>query len=288
MAIFASVDNVGYTRRMQVYLGVVLIVLVSLFILIQCNPEKEMPQQTQTQTPTEAFDETPITVSPPFAIAPINDVDDYEYSLIFNNEGEKAITKANRDLLMSAYPMDWSTHPPSSSVFEQGQANFLSDLSIKSQTPQTGASPYARLEGFETVPPVTQPEILATYVPKKPQELTTYSAADAKEIINRIYSAKGQIADMKPSTTDSNVFIITGVRQKDSPITYEAEASDEPVTAAGENTIQAPVVYTSENQGLDPFFTPGDTTRDGKWDYTRFTPGLERSFAPNMPMQNWY
>lgn len=273
---------------MQVYLGVVLIVLVSLFILIQCNPEKQVFTK-----PTEAFDETPltetpVTVSPPFAITPINEVDDYEYNLVFNNEGEKGMTKANRDLLMSAYPMDWSTHPPSSSVFEQGQANFLSDLSIKSQTPQTGASPYARLEGFETVPPVTQPEILATYVPKKPQELTTYSAADAKEIIDRIYSAKGQIADMKPSATDPNVFIITGVRQKDSPITYEAEASDEPVQAAGENTIQAPVIYTSENQGLDPFFTPGDTTRDGKWDYTRFTPGLERSFAPNTPMQNWY
>ena len=283
MAIFASVDNVGHTRRMQVYLGVVFIVLVSLFILIQCNPEKQVVTK-----PTESFDQTPVTVTPPFAITPINDVDDYEYSLIFNNEGERGITKANRDLLMSAYPMDWSTHPPSSSVFEQGQANFLSDLYAKSQTPQTGANPYARLEGFETLPPVTQAEILATYVPKKPQELTTYDAADAKEIIDRIYSAKGQIADMKPSTTDSNVFIITGVRQKDSPINYEAEASDEPVQAAGENTIQAPVVYTSENEGLDPFFTPGDVTRDGKWDYTRFTPGLERSFAPNTPMQNWY
>lgn len=243
----------------------------------------------QTKEAYEDKEQTPITVTPPFAIAPINEVDDYEYSLVFNNEGSKGITKANRDLLMSAYPMDWSTHPPSSAVFEEGYAEFVQDLAEKRRTPQSGPNPYANLEGFNTLPPVTEKEILATYTPKKPQELTTYDAADAKEIIDRIYSAKGLIADMKPSKTDSNVFVITGVRNKASPISYEpdAEASEGPVNASGENTIQAPVVYTSE-QSLDPFFTPGDSTKDGKWDYTRFTPGLERSFAPNEPMQNWY
>ena len=269
---------------MKLYLGIALIVLVSLLILVQCNP---IPSPVEQEKGTESFHAE--TISPPFTISPIDEVDDYEYNLIFQNEGTKAITKANRDLLMSAYPMDWSTHPPSSSVFEQGKAEFFNDLAIKSQTPQTG-NPYARLEGFETLPPASEKEILATYVPKKPQELTTYDAADAKEIIDKIYSSRGQIAHMKQSSADPNVFVITGVRNKASPINYEpdAEASEGAVKAAGENTIEAPVIYTSENQGLDPFFTPGDSTRDGKWDYTRFTPGLERSFAPNQPMQNWY
>lgn len=288
--------HASLTRTMKTYLGILIIVLVSAFILIQCNPlggKKEMfydeaqPQaQAQPQPQPQVLEE--VTVSPPFAIAPINDVDDYEYSLIFKNEGEKPISKANRDLLMSAYPMDWSTHPPSSSVFEQGYTDFVQELAEKRRTPQSGPNPYANLEGFGTLPPVTEKEILSTYVPKKPQELSTYDAADAKEIIDRIYSAKGLIADMKPSTSDSNVFIITGVRNKASPISYEpdAEASDGAVEASGENTIEAPVV--TSDQTLDPFFTPGDSTNDGKWDYTRFTPGLERSFAPNEPMENWY
>ena len=273
---------------MKLYLGIALIVLVSVLILLQCNPMPSPVPTNEQKAETETF-HGEVTVSPPFTIAPINEVDDYEYNLVFQNEGTKPMTKANRDLLMSAYPMDWSTHPPSSSVFEQGKAEFFNDLAMKSQIPQTG-NPYARIEGFETLPPASEKEILATYMPKKPQELTTYDAADAKEIIDKIYSARGQIADMKQSSADSNVFVITGVRNKASPINYEpdAEASDGPVKAAGENTIEAPVIYTSENQGLDPFFTPGDTTRDGKWDYTRFTPGLERSFAPNQPMQNWY
>jgi len=272
---------------MKTFLGVLLIVLVCGFILVQCNVPSVKPESFDDQPQTQTQDQAQEVV-PPFTIAPINDVDDYEHTLVFKNEGAKGLTKANRDLLMSAYPMDWSTHPPSSAVFEQGFADFVNEKANRS--PQTGPNPYATMEGFNTLPPVTEKEVLATYVPKKPQELTTYDAADAKEIIDKIYSAKGLIADMKPSTTDSNVFIITGVRNKGSPINYEpdAEASDGAVKAAGENTIEAPVVYTSEQQGLDPFFTPGDSTRDGKWDYTRFTPGLERSFAPNEPMQNWY
>ena len=269
---------------MRIYLGILLVILVSIVVLVQCN----RPSPSPSSEPQEHFDDS-VAVSPPFAITPINEVDDYEYNLVFANEGEKAITKANRDLLMSAYPMDWSTQPPSSATFQEGMAEFQNDLFQKQQTPQVGSNPYARIEGF-AIPPGTEKEILSTYVPKKPQELTTYDAEDAKEIIDRIYSARGQIADMKPSTVDSNVFIITGVRNKGNPISYEpdAEASSDASPASKENTVVAPVIYTSEQQGLDPFFTPGDSTRDGKWDYTRFTPGLERSFAPNQPMQDWY
>ncbi len=53
----------------------------------------------------------------PYAKQPIDGVDDYEYSLVFKNEGDRAMTKETRDLLMSQYPMDWSTQPPSSASF---------------------------------------------------------------------------------------------------------------------------------------------------------------------------
>jgi len=42
---------------------------------------------------------------------------------------------------------------------------------------------------------------------------------------------------------------------------------------------------------LDPFFTPVSQearTRSEKWDYTSWTPGLERSFAPTEPQTKWY
>jgi hypothetical protein len=148
-------------------------------------------------------------------------------------------------------------------------------------------------------PPVYKDEkdILATYVPKKPNELTTYDAADAKEIVDRIYGAKGLVADFKK--TGDNTYTILGTRKKDAPVVYEADGTEEasgshavtssqPVASAGEALI---VPATVENYKTpDPFFTvnPNNRTRDGKWDYSSWTPGLERMFAPTEPQVNWY
>jgi hypothetical protein len=145
------------------------------------------------------------------------------------------------------------------------------------------------------IPPDTQAdelkerEILQTYTPKDPQSLTTYNAADAKELIEKIYDAKGLIAEYTES--GPNQFTIIGTRKKDEKIVYEddlAPTSQGPIAAAGEGTIVVPAVAAEVQSGLDPFFTPSTKTRDGKWDYTSWTPGLERMFAPTEPQTNWY
>ena len=54
---------------------------------------------------------------------PIDSVDDYEYNMVFENDRE--LTKELRSKLMSQYPMDWTTNPPSSSNFNKGMQNYL-------------------------------------------------------------------------------------------------------------------------------------------------------------------
>jgi signal peptidase I len=253
-------------------------------------PEKGKKEVTVFEEPAYA----------PYATTPINGVDDYEYSMVFQNEGDnKALTKAQRDLLMSKYPMDWSTQPPSSELFQQGLAKFKEGF--KSEKPMEWSEDiYKQVSGDNMIPPDTRAlelqerEILATYVPKKPGELTTYDAADAKEIIKRIYAKKGQVAEYQE--VKPGVFVIVQARDKNEKIVYEddAQASGEaPATmdanpAVGENTIVVPPAAKEVQEGLDPFFTPNAKTRDGKWDYTSWTPGLERMFAPTEPRQNWY
>jgi len=226
----------------------------------------------------------------PYVIPPINNVDDYEYSLVFKNEGDKAITKETRDILMSRYPMDWSTQPPSSAKFQQGLINFkesfINPSKILYSKPPKNA--YSEVDGTNMIPPDSynedkiEKEILATYIPKNPESLTTYDAEDAKELIDRIYDIKGQVAMY--SETAPNQFTIYQVMPKDEDASGSAIASTEAVEEAGEDTIVIPPV--SDNH--DPFFTPGPKARDGRWDYTQWTPGLERMFAPNAPMKNWY
>jgi hypothetical protein len=231
--------------------------------------------------------------SPPYATDNIQSVDDYEFNMVFQNEGDRGLTKSTRDLLMSQYPMDWTTQPPSSSHFQQGLASYKEGFSASAITAPS-SNPYMSIDG-DMKPPVYKDEkdILSTYVPKKPNELTTYDAADAKEIVDRIYGAKGLIADLKK--TGDNTYTIMTTRKKDEPIVYEGEeagshqpASSEPVASAGETLI---VPATVENYKTpDPFFTvnPSNKTRMGKWDYSSWTPGLERMFAPTEPQMNWY
>jgi len=240
----------------------------------------------------------------PYVKKPILDVDDYEYSMVFRNEGDRAITKQMRDKLMSQYPMDWTVQPPSSDVFQQGMSAYKEKFENPPPAPKFNI--FASIDGTNMTPPdmtaleQKELEVLQTYTPKDPKSLTTYDAADAKEIIERIYAVKGLKAEYKE--TSPNQFTVFSTRPIDEKPVFDegedellvqrdhAEATSGANTHASENTIIVPsyIRSSSQNAGLDPFFTPGEKTRDEKWDYTSWTPGLERMFAPNGPIKNWY
>lgn len=228
-------------------------------------------------------------IQKPYTQTPIQNVDDYEYSMIFKNEGDRAMTKKTRDFLMSQYPKDWSVQPPSSDLFQQGLQAYNEGFE---DAPRPPTKRYDSINGTAMAPPDQEQEILNTYVPKDPQSLTTYSADDAKTLIEKIYTAKGLKATYKQ--TGDNQFQIISTTPLDKVITYEddpaapleAPTSKGPVAAAGEETIVVPEIHPTG--GLDPFYTPGEQTRDGRWNYTQFTPGLERMFAPTEPMSKWY
>jgi hypothetical protein len=245
------------------------------------------------------------SIQPPYAMDSMQSVDDYEYSMIFQNEGDKAMTKATRDRLMSAYPMDWATQPPSSDLFQQGLAAYKESFTNPTHSNPLTQNPYKSVDGTAMTPPDYdavehgERDILATYVPKKPGDLTTYDAADAKELVDKIYKAKGLVPQLRK--TGNNVFTIVGTHKVNEKVMYEDEASapdasgshaptsSVAVASAGEGTIDVPK-SVSDYTTVDPFFTPSESskTRDGKWDYTSWTPGLERMFAPTDPQVNWY
>jgi len=299
--IFATLYFAG--RNTVVLMALVCVVSASLYIYGRTwrHPDGFVAADVSGQVQkgqVEVFMEQNPT--PPYATDRIQSVDDYEYNMVFQNEGDRAMTKATRDRLMSKYPMDWSTQPPSSSQFQAGLASFKE--SFQNPVQQKGLSPFVNIDGSKMIPPdslaeeMKEREILQTYKPKDPQSLTTYDAADAKDLIDKIYTAKGLIADVR--TTGPNQFTIVGTRKINEKIVYEDEeqpaghaaSTTVPNAAAGEGTIVVPAIpsNTETQQGLDPFFTPGTKTRDGRWDYTRWTPGLERMFAPTEPQTNWY
>lgn len=236
---------------------------------------------------------------PPYATTPIMSVDDYEYNLVFDQESNRAMTKATREFLMNQYPTDWSNQPPSSIHFQNGKAAMLEKFA--NPEPQPVGNPYKAIEGANLVPPDLQGleqkerDLLQTYKPTLPAPMS-YDLNEAEQLVKRIYDQKGKVAEVRKVTGQDNVFEVYSARNKNEPVQYEDEqpasgpaaASSVPVQEAGEATIQIPPALNPTSSALDPFFTVEPSSRVGRWDYTRWTPGLERSFAPTLPQTNWY
>lgn len=233
----------------------------------------------------------------PYEITGINNLDDYEYNLVFQNESDRELSQELRTKLMSQYPMDWSIQPPSSSQFESGMKESFEDKPIVMSTDMK--DPYKEISADSMMPPDTlsveqeERKILQTYVPKKAGDLKTYNIEDAMELIKKIYDKKGEIADVVK--TGDNVYEIIGTRRKDEKVVYEetdeqAPTGSLPVEKAGEATIRVPPGAVDYNTALDPFYEPSleSSTKQGRWNYRSWTPGLERMFAPTEPRTNWY
>lgn len=229
----------------------------------------------------------------PFVKKSILDVDDYEYNLVFQQEGDREVSKALYNKLQSQYPMDWSIQPPSSAHFQAGLQSLKESFQ---STPvlNTGNSPYTEIGNESLNPPDTsamkmeERKILQLYQPAKTDSLETYQLDDAQALIQRIYNAKGLIPEVVKK--DDNVYEVIGTRRKDEKIVYEDEyspAQKAPVEEAGEAKITVPPTAVDVAAGLDPFFSPSPSTHIDRWDYTKFTPGLERMFAPTYPTVEW-
>jgi hypothetical protein len=236
----------------------------------------------------------------PYVQNAIYSVDDYEYNLVFQNESDKELSKAQINRMTAQRPLDWSNQPPNSAVFQKGVAEMRQrqqqDASYSEGYQDTANAnmPYKEIDGSSLDPPDTsaieleERKILQSYVPAKADSLTTYDLEDAKTLINKVYNAKGLIPTVvqKPN----NVFEVVGVRKKDEKVMYEDEEAPAKIGAvmeAGEASITVPPTAADIAVGLDPFYTPAPSDRTNRWDYTKFTPGLERTFAPTFAQESW-
>jgi len=287
---------------------VLLVVFILGYIYLYISSRQYLKQKFADLVIVDASGNTDISGAPPtpdinlykaekpYATSQIMGVDDYEYNLVFENESERDLSTTLRNKLMSQYPMDWSTQPPSSSQFQQGMREMFED---KGHEPTPSVNPYTAITDDSMKPPDTlaieqeERKIIQTYHPKNVGNLSSYNVDDAMELINKIYEKKGEIADV--IVKDNNVYEIIGTRKKDEKIVYEetdgdAPASTEPQPETGENVTVVPQAAGDKRAALDPFYEPDSSsnTRTGRWNYRRWTPGLERMFAPTEAKAEWH
>ncbi len=120
-------------------------------------------------------------------------------------------------------------------------------------------------------------------------DIGTYNPDDVAELLDKYYSKQGKNAYYVKR--EDGVYEVFETEEKKAKIVFEDEEPDVAREEMGDdmtNSIDVPKGVAQYSSKLDPFFEPRTGTRANRQDYTAFTPGLERMFAPTEPMQQWY
>lgn len=270
-------------------LCVVLLVVVSGVI---SKPSKKTQGFTDTK---KVVLDTSTNSMFPYTTEPIRNLDQYELESVFINEGDRELKKQQINQMTRRYPLDWTNYPPNSSKFQSEQAKYIEGFSSDSSAENLN-KPYKDIGIGNLTPPDTRSiereerAIISTYQPKKAESMTTYNAYDAQQLLEQIYEPKGLVPTV--IRKKDNVFEIVNTRSLKDKIEYEDELPDAPTNTSsgigpGDATIEVPPTATEVAAGRDPFYEPTTSTRSSRTDYMRWTPGLERMFAPTYPTTDW-
>lgn len=286
----------SWINSKTLFIGAILLLLAWLGLMFdgrvdtfQNNKKPEEDEEKNVVLDTSRNNMTPYTVDP------INSLDQYELEAVFNNEGDKELSQQQINQMTRRYPLDWVNYPPNASKFQSGQAKYIEGFSSKASAEDLEQS-FKDIGDGNLTPPDTialekqERKILATYQPKGAGDLTTYDLDDAEQLIANIYKPKGLVPEVVRK--EGNVFEVVRTRSVKNEVQYEddlpdAPASRQPVVAAGEANIEVPAVALETAASRDPFYEPTTSTRADRSDYTRWTPGLERMFAPTNTMSSW-
>jgi len=296
LVILSMVVYFVYTMLKGKPSGIVFFIgFIFLYIFYYLQSRMYLDENFQDVTETVKQNDTIMdTEAVPYATAPINSLDDYEHTSVFENENDREITQDLKNKLMSQYPMDWSTQPASSSYFTKGQKEAVENT--MAIDPSQNEIVFKTIDGGNLQPPDTdsieieERKILQTYAPKNTNDLKTYDIEDARTLIKKIYDVKGLIPEVEHQK-DTNVYTIVGTRRKDEKIQYEDDLGDASAIESKDNMENVTVVPQAAKDVLrdsDPFYNSAVRTRTDKHDYTKYTPELERMFAPTYERSQWY
>lgn len=261
------------------------------------NDYDGQPRFNPDGTPNEQQNMMIYPPEKPYLMNPIDDLDDYELSLVFQNQGSKTASRKQISDAMTRYPMDWSVQGSNSQYFQDNQAEFENKIVENINNPPSEKM-YKEIDGSDMTPLDTstmeaeEKKILQTYKPECSKGLLQYSLDDVKGLVDKIYTKKGLIPVIEKSKQAENTWEITEVKEKNPVIVWEDDLEQQTqrqrMDARREEVIEVPYTATDIAAGLDPFFQARSSTRDGNYDYYKWTPGLERMFAPTYPIKAWY
>lgn len=238
-----------------------------------------------------------------FARTKIDKLDDYEYTRIEQSERESRnnLSTAVKNELLEGRKLDWANLPFNSEARAAAEDTFIAGrLEDMYRDPKTGVF-FKNMNGGDLLPPdedaakMREQKILSNY---RPTELTKHTIDNRTEavarLVNEMYKSDPKFEPVV-TQVDQNKWEVTELRPRPQKESYQDAQALTLATAKQTGlTIPPPSVDISSRLSDDPYFDKsgvGDVANNRFWDYKDFnkwTPGLERMFAPTLDNREWY
>ncbi len=251
-----------------------------------------------------------------YAKTPINSLDDYEYNRVFQLENRPRMSELPKQVknnLLNAMQLDWPTLPYSSderaSLEEQFVDARMADESLIRE-PKSGVY-FRNMDGVDVEPPDTdataarEAKILSAY---QPTDITKHVVDDEYERVAKVvaqqYSTDPDwepvvekrgphqyaVTELRPRRKTNDKGEAETVWEDEVPTTV-ADAKQQGLLEGAEFT---PTTMSIQDNLQDPYFAKtgvADYSNNRFWrysDFNKWTPGLERMFAPTDPTNEWH
>lgn len=234
---------------------------------------------------------------------PIDKLDDYEYSRV--NQVERgsvnSLDKDSKNKLLKSRTLDWANLPFNSEERSKKEDEFIAGrMDSAYRDPKSGVY-FNTMEGRTVEPPdvdaarLREQKLLASY---RPTDVSTHIVDSETDAVARLVREEyGSDPNWEPvvSKIDENRWEVTELRPKARKETY-ADAETISIATAEQKGLTSPQPSVTINDRMqnDPFFDKGglgDRDNDRFWkyeDFHKWTPDLERMFAPTADTKKWY
>ncbi len=239
------------------------------------------------------------------AQTPIDKLDDYEYSRIFESERQprnSQLSKEVKDKLLSQRILDWASLPFNSESRADQEDEFIAGrMESGFRDPKTGVF-FSNMEGKQVLPPdeealkLKEQALLAAY---RPTDITKHVLdSETERVANLVSKMYADDPNWEPvvEKTGEHQYAITELKPKPRKEKWEDAQTVKTALSESEDLAKNPVanIQIYDRHMNDPYFDKQgikDADNDRFWsyqDFNKWTPGLERMFAPTAETKAWY
>lgn len=240
---------------------------------------------------------------PPSESRPIDKLDDYDFTRV--QELERAprnsvASQESKNALTAQNVLDWANLPFNSEKKAQAEDEFWTGVQEAGfRDPKTGVF-FANMEGKTVLPPdqvalkEREKALLAAYRPTDVSKHVVDSETErVAKLVEDVY-ANDPSWEPVITKTGENQWAVTELRPKARKEKWEEENTISDALTQGSLDPRVKMEILDKMNTQDPFFDKrGVVDRDNGrvWkyeDFNKWTPGLERMFAPTKDTKEWY